>query len=807
MVSASDSAPEVPGFADHLGDRFIVPQPSGSLLEYLYFHADLATAPFFEPAIKDRLSRLANFRHSSYTRVRRLQRSEERGGLALVSTHVPGRRLAEVLRIAARAGLTPPPPAVLALARQLMTAVALMHDYGPDIFHGAVTPERLILPGEGRLVVCEYVLGGAFEQAVPAWGVGSIWRDWRVPMLADTTLGRYGRRVDLLHIGLVVLQFLLGRPLSGADYPEGLTRVFDEAFERPAAGGGAGPELREWLASLLFPERPDAFRTLVEAQKGFGPVAGAGPASDGSPASLQEFVDSCEAAAWRQPGEIARPAAVTPSTLISAAAMLDAVSSDGPVAPVEASGGLTAGQPRFSEPAPEAAPADTDWFTPGRTYLEYEQADRGEVFPAFPAFPVTPIESPEGESPAPAADPEVTPDHAPEGGTSDQAAVREPLDAAPRSTAPPEAPEAPELLAAGRAVAPPEPAVSPATVIPASGGTPARPSGPRRKVAAAPRPIASRARPPWKTLAIAACALLAVAVGAFVGPMAWTRLVGGGLPKGQLAVESVPAGAEVVLDGKSVGQTPATFDTAAGQHHVEIRAGGTSRAAWVTVPEKGRLVHTVSMPEAALRGGLHLVTDPPGGTVSVDGTERGKSPVRVLDLVPGPHRVSGSGPFGPVEEQDVVVTGGTVTTVTVPTVGWLRIRSPYRLEVSEKGQVFGQTSGEALTVPAGRHHFDLANAALALKVRQFVDVPAGKVVTVPFDAPMGMMNLSSDEPAEVWLDGRSIGQTPLTTLPATLGTHEVVFRHPRYGDVSYTVNVTLAAPVRLTVTFNKKQRP
>lgn len=789
MVSASDSAPEVPGFADHLGDRFIVPQPSGSLLEYLYFRPELAAAPFFEAALKDRLSRLANFRHSSYTRVRRLHRGEERGGTALVSTHVPGRRLAEVLQIAGRAGLTPEPPAVLALARQLMTAVALMHDYGPDIFHGAVTPERLILPGDGRIVVCEYVLGGAFEQAVAAWGVGATWRDCRVPMLADTTLARYGRRVDLFQIGLVVLQFMLGRPLSGPDYPEGLSRLFDELIESREGRVAPGPELRAWLASMLFPERPEAFRTLVEAQKGFGPIALAGEAGDDSPASLQSFIDSSEANAWRQPGEIVRPATPTPTTLASAAAMLEAASTNADNSPsgvptLSLAAGTLPGQG-----AEDAPPPDPDWFTPGSTYLEYGQPESCDVIPAFP------VTAPE---PGPAPPPETAPEE-----VVSESAPEPPAAAQPEPLAAPALATPPTVIAEQD-----EPPRAARPSVPSSGGAPAvRPSPPsHKKIRTAPRTVPSERRRGWRTLAIAVGAVLAVAVGAYVGPMAWTRVVDGS-PSGELSVESTPSGAEVVLDGNVVGRTPATVEAMAGQHHVEVRIGGSSRAAWVTVPEDGRLVHTVSMPEAALRGGLHLVTDPPGGTISVDGTERRPSPARVLDLVPGAHRVSGSGPFGPVEEQDVVVVGGTVTTVTVPTVGWLRIRSPYRLEVSEKGQVFGQTSGEALMVPAGRHHFDLANADLALKVRQFVDVPAGKVVTVAFEAPMGMMNLSSDEPAEVWLDGRPIGQTPLTTLPATLGPHEVVFRHARLGDVSYTVNVTLSAPVRLTVTFNKKQHP
>lgn len=821
MVSASASTPEVPGFIDHLGDRFIVPQPSGSLLELLYFRPDLAAAPFFEPAVKERLARLANFRHSSYTRARRLQRSDERAGVALVSTHVPGRRLAEILQISARASLRPSAPAALALARQLMTAVALMHDYGPDIFHGAITPERLILPGDGRLVVSEYVLGEVFQQAVSAWGVPAVWRDWGVPMLADTRLGRYGRRVDLLQIGMVVLTFLLGRPLSAADYPEGLRRLLDEACEAAAKAGWPAPEARAWLSSMLSPERPDAFRTLVEAQKGFAAAcAAASAAGEVSPAALQAFVDLCESAAWKQPGDLARPSTPTPPTLMSAAAMLEAVSAQaGAPAADDPIASLSGDVPAAAEPlSEEASSPDTDWFTPRVDYHQYEQAESCEVVPAFPlepeASPVQPQELGSGTSdsePAEAGDVELPATRLEEEAGGGAPIVASP-DPAPGTPASPVGVEEPPALEAPAASPPPRPdtAEPPA----AERGGPPRPatpvasaSSPRATAPRGTRGLSGRHQSRWRTFAIAASAVLLIGLAAVVAPIAWTRVMGGGLPTGQLAVESVPPGAEVTLDGKAVGRTPVSLEAAAGQHHVEIRLGGSSRSEWVSVPEDGRLVHKVSLPEALEHGSLEIATDPRGGEVWLDGTSRGKSPVRIDGLAPGPHRISASGPFGQVEEQEVVVVGGTVTPVTVPTVGWLRIKSPYSLEVSEKGRVFGETSGEALMVPAGRHHFDLANASLALKVRQFVEVPAGKVVTVPFEAPMGMMNLTSDEPAEVWLDGRLIGQTPLTTLPTTLGRHEVVFRHPRLGDVSYTVNVTLAAPVRLTVTFNKRRFP
>jgi hypothetical protein len=65
------------------------------------------------------------------------------------------------------------------------------------------------------------------------------------------------------------------------------------------------------------------------------------------------------------------------------------------------------------------------------------------------------------------------------------------------------------------------------------------------------------------------------------------------------------------------------------------------------------------------------------------------------------------------------------------------------------------------------------------------------------------MNLYSDQAAEVWVDGQRVGETPLASLATPLGSHEVIYRHKRYGEVRYTVMVTLAAPVDLKVTFRK----
>jgi hypothetical protein len=43
---------------------------------------------------------------------------------------------------------------------------------------------------------------------------------------------------------------------------------------------------------------------------------------------------------------------------------------------------------------------------------------------------------------------------------------------------------------------------------------------------------------------------------------------------GSVAIASEPAGTDIYIDGKFVGQTPSTVHLAAGLHHVEVRAQG-----------------------------------------------------------------------------------------------------------------------------------------------------------------------------------------------------------------------------------------
>jgi hypothetical protein len=202
-------------------------------------------------------------------------------------------------------------------------------------------------------------------------------------------------------------------------------------------------------------------------------------------------------------------------------------------------------------------------------------------------------------------------------------------------------------------------------------------------------------------------------------------------------------------------------------------------------------------------GGFRITTQPAGGRITIDGKPRGTAPLRVDDLAPGLHSITVESDWGSADEA-ATVEAGKVTPLVLSTIGYIKVTAPVELHVSEQGKSYGTTGSGPVMVPAGRHHFDLVNQAVAVRVRQFVEVLPGKTITVPVDLPAGMLNLNADSPAQVFLDGQPIGETPLLSVAAPLGAHEVIFRSPKYGEVSYTVNVTLAAPVRLTVSFNKR---
>ncbi len=133
----------------------------------------------------------------------------------------------------------------------------------------------------------------------------------------------------------------------------------------------------------------------------------------------------------------------------------------------------------------------------------------------------------------------------------------------------------------------------------------------------------------------------------------------------------------------------------------------------------------------------------------------------------------------------------------------LKIVAPIVLDVSEDGKSIGSTEQRTLSLPPGKHALTLSNTELGYAYVHTMEVAAGDVRTITLD-PRVSVDLRASPSAEVWMNGERIGQTPFAhQLP--LGTHELVFKHPRFGErrITATIRATMTSPITVDMRKSK----
>jgi len=281
-------------------------------------------------------------------------------------------------------------------------------------------------------------------------------------------------------------------------------------------------------------------------------------------------------------------------------------------------------------------------------------------------------------------------------------------------------------------------------------------------------------------------------------------------PTERARLNSRPEGAAVIVDGVARGVTPVELALAPGAHDVLLRSDAGERRLTVTV-EKGTVVsENVDMPAPVTLGQLDVTSDPAGARVMVDSTAAGRTPLKVRSLTPGRHSVVVSDGTTSVNRA-VDVTAGTTLSMFIslapqpasgPT-GMVAFDSPLELRLLEDGHLLGLSNGAPLVLVPGKHRLDLVNDALEMKLSRTVTIDAGKTARVAVAAPNGTLFVNAAPWADVSVDGRSIGVTPLGDVSVAVGTHEVVWRHPQLGEKRRTVVVGAQTPVRLTMDMGR----
>ena len=206
--------------------------------------------------------------------------------------------------------------------------------------------------------------------------------------------------------------------------------------------------------------------------------------------------------------------------------------------------------------------------------------------------------------------------------------------------------------------------------------------------------------------------------------------------------------------------------------------------------------------DASKPGTVAITTQPAGAHVFLDGKPVGDSPVTLQNVPAGKHTLTFVTSSGTVKKP-IRVEAGKGLSLEVPIYsGWLAVFSPVTLDIAENGKSIGTTEQGRLMLSPGRHTLTFSNRDMGYKTTQAVDVEPGEESSVTIPAT-GELNANATPWAEVWMNGNKVGETPIAALRVPLGTHEVVFKNPKFPDRQVTVTVRATAPAIAFVDFTK----
>jgi hypothetical protein len=218
---------------------------------------------------------------------------------------------------------------------------------------------------------------------------------------------------------------------------------------------------------------------------------------------------------------------------------------------------------------------------------------------------------------------------------------------------------------------------------------------------------------------------------------------------------------------------------------------------------------------------VNLDTPDPGATVLINGQSAGVTPLQ-LKIGPDTKSISVASLLPPVPKPDGIVgsmgqeprpieTGrGTAVSprpasiaATPQPFGGIRLSSPIDLEVFEGDTRLGSSATGIVSAAAGRHELDLVNSLLGFRSRQVVEIKGGQVVPLTITPPNGRININAVPWAEVLIDGKSVGETPIGNLSIPLGEHEIILRHPQLGEIRRTALVRSDVITRVTANLER----
>jgi hypothetical protein len=256
-----------------------------------------------------------------------------------------------------------------------------------------------------------------------------------------------------------------------------------------------------------------------------------------------------------------------------------------------------------------------------------------------------------------------------------------------------------------------------------------------------------------------------------------------GQARGSILVNSDVPDAEVLLDGNRLDDKTPTLisNVLEGPHIVEVRkepAVPWKQTVQVTKGQTTKVTAELKATIGGQGGNIRVLSSIDGAEVWLDGVLVGPAPFDIKDVAPGEHIVEVRAKGRRAREERVTVAAGQAMILKMDVgeagTGTIRVAS-----TETDAQVFidGQKIGAAPVeheVAAGEHYVVVTKDGFA-KFEEKVTVQGGEaeVVTARLGQVGGARFVSTPSGAQIFVDGKAIGNTPLVNADLAAGEHVV----------------------------------
>src|SRR4029079_17638329 len=107
---------------------------------------------------------------------------------------------------------------------------------------------------------------------------------------------------------------------------------------------------------------------------------------------------------------------------------------------------------------------------------------------------------------------------------------------------------------------------------------------------------------------------------------------------------------------------------------------------------------------------------------------------------------------------------------SAPATGYVSVSAPSDVQLFENGVLLGSSRGGRLALAPGAHQIEMVNETLGYRHSPAGEGKSNETASITLEFPSGTIALNATPWAEVLIDGRSVGETPIGNLPVSVGT-------------------------------------